>query len=217
MPESSPDTSPHNNIVRELLHERSRVATPRVSPDGQRVSFVVSTIDVDENTTRTRVWLDGAPLTAGPYDGSPTWSPDGTRLAFTSRRGEKKGDSTLHVIPVAGPGEIRTVCTMPDGLSDVAWSPDGKWLAFTSRTRDERYEAKDLTWQSPRKIERFFSQPFHVAEIFTGSPGKYVTLKETIRGFKMICDGECDHLPEQAFYMVGGIEEALEKAKKLAA
>lgn len=66
-----------------------------------------------------------------------------------------------------------------------------------------------------RKIQRFLSQPFHVAEVFTGSPGKYVTLKETIRGFKMLVDGECDHLPEQAFYMVGSIDEAFEKAKKL--
>jgi len=56
-----------------------------------------------------------------------------------------------------------------------------------------------------------------VAEVFTGSPGKYVTLKETIRGFRMIVEGECDHLPEQAFYMVGGIDEAFEKAKKMAA
>ena len=66
-----------------------------------------------------------------------------------------------------------------------------------------------------RKIQRFLSQPFHVAEVFTGSPGKYVTLKETIRGFKMIVDGECDALPEQAFYMVGGIDEVFEKAKTL--
>lgn len=66
-----------------------------------------------------------------------------------------------------------------------------------------------------RKIQRFLSQPFHVAEVFTGTPGKYVPLKETIRGFKMIVNGECDHLPEQAFYMVGTIDEAFEKAKKL--
>jgi F-type H+-transporting ATPase subunit beta len=64
-----------------------------------------------------------------------------------------------------------------------------------------------------RKIQRFLSQPFHVAEVFTGSPGKYVSLADTIRGFKMIVDGECDALPEQAFYMVGTIEEAFEKAK----
>ncbi|MBP7369917.1 MAG: F0F1 ATP synthase subunit beta [Arenimonas sp.] len=81
---------------------------------------------------------------------------------------------------------------------------------------DELSEEDKQAVSRARKIERFFSQPFHVAEVFTGSPGKYVTLKETIRGFKMICDGECDHLPEQAFYMVGGIEEAIEKAKKLA-
>ena len=67
-----------------------------------------------------------------------------------------------------------------------------------------------------RKIQRFLSQPFHVAEVFTGAPGKFVPLAETLRGFKMIVDGECDTLPEQAFYMVGGIDEAFEKAKTLA-
>ncbi len=82
---------------------------------------------------------------------------------------------------------------------------------------DELSEEDKLAVARARKIERFFSQPFHVAEVFTGSPGKYVSLKDTIRGFKMIVDGECDDIPEQAFYMVGGIEEAIEKAKKLAA
>jgi F-type H+-transporting ATPase subunit beta len=64
-------------------------------------------------------------------------------------------------------------------------------------------------------MERFLSQPFFVAEVFTGSPGKYVSLKDTIRGFQGILSGEYDHLPEQAFYMVGGIDEAVEKAKSL--
>ncbi|WP_147653045.1 F0F1 ATP synthase subunit beta [Vulcaniibacterium gelatinicum] len=82
---------------------------------------------------------------------------------------------------------------------------------------DELSEEDKLAVARARKIERFFSQPFHVAEVFTGSPGKYVPLKETIRGFKMIVDGELDHLPEQAFYMVGGIDEAIEKGKKLLA
>jgi F-type H+-transporting ATPase subunit beta len=81
---------------------------------------------------------------------------------------------------------------------------------------DELSEEDKATVSRARKVERFFSQPFHVAEVFTGSPGKYVSLKDTIRGFKMIVDGECDGLPEQAFYMVGGIEEAFEKAKKMA-
>jgi F-type H+-transporting ATPase subunit beta len=80
---------------------------------------------------------------------------------------------------------------------------------------DELSPEDKLSVSRARKIQRFLSQPFHVAEVFTGSPGKYVPLKETIRGFKMICSGELDHLPEQAFYMVGSIDEAIEKAKKL--
>jgi F-type H+/Na+-transporting ATPase subunit beta len=80
---------------------------------------------------------------------------------------------------------------------------------------DELAPEDKLTVARARKIQRFLSQPFHVAEVFTGSPGKYVPLKETIRGFKMIVAGECDSLPEQAFYMVGTIDEAIEKAKKL--
>ncbi len=80
---------------------------------------------------------------------------------------------------------------------------------------DELSPDDKLAVSRARKIQRYLSQPFHVAEVFTGSPGKYVPLKETIRGFKMIVDGECDALPEQSFYMVGTIDEAFEKAKKL--
>jgi len=80
---------------------------------------------------------------------------------------------------------------------------------------DELSPEDKLAVSRARKIQRFLSQPFHVAEVFTGSPGKYVPLKETIRGFKMIVDGECDALPEQAFYMVGTIDEAFDKAKKM--
>jgi F-type H+-transporting ATPase subunit beta len=80
---------------------------------------------------------------------------------------------------------------------------------------DELSETDKQTVSRARKIERFLSQPFHVAEVFTGSPGKYVPLKETIRGFKGLLAGDYDHLPEQAFYMVGTIDEAIEKATKL--
>src|SRR5471030_319287 len=80
---------------------------------------------------------------------------------------------------------------------------------------DELSEDDKLVVSRARKIQRFLSQPFFVAEVFTGSPGKFVSLKDTIRGFKGIMDGDYDHLPEQAFYMVGTIEEAVEKAKKL--
>jgi F-type H+/Na+-transporting ATPase subunit beta len=82
---------------------------------------------------------------------------------------------------------------------------------------DELSEEDKLTVARARKIERFLSQPFHVAEVFTGTPGVFVDLADTIRGFKGLCEGKYDHLPEAAFYMVGTIEQAVEKGKKLAA
>jgi F-type H+-transporting ATPase subunit beta len=80
---------------------------------------------------------------------------------------------------------------------------------------DELSAEDKLTVSRARKIQRFLSQPFFVAEVFTGSPGKYVPLSETIRSFKGIVNGDYDHLPEQAFYMVGSIDEAVAKAKDL--
>lgn len=156
---SNSDPTSSAIIARDLIHQRSAVGQPKLSPDGTRVAAVVATTDLDANTVRTRVWLDGFPITAGPNDGQPVWSPDGRWLSFTGRRdADNTGSTTLHVMPIEGPGEVRVVCSMPDGLGDVAWSPDGRWLAFTSRTRDERYDAKDERWQSPRKIERFLSR-----------------------------------------------------------
>jgi F-type H+-transporting ATPase subunit beta len=81
---------------------------------------------------------------------------------------------------------------------------------------DELSEEDKITVSRARKIERFLSQPFHVAQVFTGSPGVFVDLADTIRGFKGLCDGKYDHLPENAFYMVGTIEEAREKAARMA-
>jgi F-type H+-transporting ATPase subunit beta len=80
---------------------------------------------------------------------------------------------------------------------------------------DELSPEDKLAVSRARKIQRFLSQPFFVAQVFTGTEGKYVPLKETIRGFKMIVNGECDSLPEQAFYMVGTIDEAIAKAKTI--
>ncbi|MCY3597830.1 MAG: F0F1 ATP synthase subunit beta, partial [Rhodospirillales bacterium] len=82
---------------------------------------------------------------------------------------------------------------------------------------DELSEEDRLVVDRARKIQRFLSQPFHVAEVFTGTPGTFVELADTIKGFKGLVDGEYDHLPEAAFYMVGTIEEAVEKAKRMAA
>ena len=81
---------------------------------------------------------------------------------------------------------------------------------------DELSEEDKLTVARARKIQRFLSQPFHVAEVFTNIPGLFVQLEDTMKSFKAVVDGEYDHLPEAAFYMVGGIDEAVEKAKKLA-
>lgn len=80
---------------------------------------------------------------------------------------------------------------------------------------DELSEEDRLTVARARKVERFLSQPFFVAEVFTGSPGKYVSLADSIKGFNMVLNGELDSLPEQAFYLVGDIDEAIEKAKKM--
>lgn len=81
---------------------------------------------------------------------------------------------------------------------------------------DELSEDDKLTVSRARKIQRFLSQPFQVAEVFTGSPGKYVNLKETISGFASVLEGEYDDLPEMAFYMVGAIEDVVEKSEALA-
>jgi F-type H+-transporting ATPase subunit beta len=80
---------------------------------------------------------------------------------------------------------------------------------------DELSEDDKLTVSRARKIQRFLSQPFHVAEVFTGTPGRYVKLKDTVRGFKELVEGKYDDLPEQAFYMVGTIEEVVAKAERL--
>ena len=82
---------------------------------------------------------------------------------------------------------------------------------------EELSEDDKLTVSRARKVERFLSQPSHVAEVFTGSPGELVSLEDTIRGFKGLVAGDYDHLPEQAFYMVGNIDEAIAKAQKMAA
>ncbi|MDF8263089.1 S9 family peptidase [Luteipulveratus flavus] len=160
---SEKERSPFAAMLTDLLHDRTWVSAPEVAPDGRRIAFVVSTIDLDENTTRSRVWLSGpdgdpAPVTAGPHDGQPQWSPDGRFLAFTAKRSEKEEKATLHVLPVGGPGETRTVATLDEGFEDLRWSPDGRRLAFISRTRDARYDAKDESWQPPRRIETLFTR-----------------------------------------------------------
>jgi dipeptidyl aminopeptidase/acylaminoacyl peptidase len=143
---SAPALSPHAAIAERIIGNIVQASSPAVSPDGTRVAFVVTRVDMAKNTYFSQVWLsptDGssAPraITGGEHDGGPVWSPDGTTLLFTSRRSPKKSEATLHALPVDGPGETRLLATMPDGIGDVQVSPDGRWIAFTSRTQDERY------------------------------------------------------------------------------
>ena len=128
------------------IGELVEVSDPRVSPDGRTIAFVVTTVDLDANRYRGRVWLaaaDGSepprPFTAGEHrDGRPRWSPDGRALAFVSHR-EEQG-SELYVLPVAGGGELRRVASWPEEIEELAWSPDGRRLAFTARRRDDEPE-----------------------------------------------------------------------------
>ena len=162
MSESTAEKPLHTVIAERLIDGRSSVGQPKISPDGSRVAFVVGTASLEKNSGTSRIWIDDAPVSSGDHDGNPTWSPDGRFLAFTSRRndqnGPKKGESTLHIMPITQPGETRQLCSMPDGLGDLAWSPDGSTIAFTSRTQDDRYTKESVAWQAPRKVERFFSR-----------------------------------------------------------
>jgi F-type H+-transporting ATPase subunit beta len=134
--------------------------------------------------------------------------------------------ASLGIYPAVDPLDSTSRQVDPNVIGEEHYSTTRKVQATLQRYKelrdiiailgmDELAPEDKLTVSRARKIQRFLSQPFFVAEVFTGSSGKYVTLKETIKGFNMIVNGECDGLPEQAFYMVGGIEEAFEKAKTL--
>jgi dipeptidyl aminopeptidase/acylaminoacyl peptidase len=202
---TTPELSRHAALAEKIIGNIVQASSPAVSPDGSQVAFVVTRVEMETNKYRSQVWLaaaDGstAPrvLTSGENDGNPTWSPDGTELAFTSRRSAKKGDATLHVLPIGVSGETRTIATMKDGIGDAAFSPDGRWVAFTSRTQDERYrvpgaEDGDETWQAPRKIERFFTQLNGEGWVFDRPSHVYVTPADGTGTPRNLTPGEFQH------------------------
>src|SRR3954468_3789228 len=136
------------------VYELTGVSDVRLRPDGAEVAFVVWSIDGEANEYRQSIWfsaLDGsAPprrFTGGPNDAQPRWSPDGTQLAFVSKRdGDKR---QLHVIPVGG-GEPRRLTGLKEDVGEPTWSPDGSRIAFTARVPDEDYEEEDESRRAPR-------------------------------------------------------------------
>ncbi|MEI8023624.1 MAG: prolyl oligopeptidase family serine peptidase, partial [Actinomycetota bacterium] len=194
-------TSPHRELAEKIISNQIGAASPAVSPDGSQVAYVVTRVDYKANKYRSQVWLartDGSesprPLTAGEKrDGNPSWSPDGTWLAFTSGRSEKKGETTLHVMPIGSSGEIRTIATMPDGIGSVRWSPNAKLIAFTSRTQDERYMKDDESSMSPRKIETFFTRLNGEDFVFDRPQHIYTVPSDGTAAPRNLTPGEYEH------------------------
>ena len=197
--------SKHAAIAERIIGNMVQASSPVVCADGTKVAFVVSRIDMVKNKTFKQVWLadaDGATapraITGGENDGNPTFSPDSSSLAFVARRSPKKGESTLHVLPVTAPGETRTVATMQDGVGHPSFSPDGRWIAFTSRTRDKRYNAPgaddgDTSWQAPRKIERFFTMLNGEGWVFDRPEHIYVVAADGTGSPRNLTPGEFQH------------------------
>src|SRR5919202_3634796 len=142
------------------VYELTGVADPRISPDERLVAYTVYGVDKDDNAYRRSIWvapLDGSEeprrFTWGDKsDGDPRWSPDGTQLAFTSRRGDAKA-AQLYVMPAHG-GEPRKLTDLKEDVEAIQWSPDSTRIVFASRVRDAAYDEEDDKKRAPRRFKR---------------------------------------------------------------
>jgi dipeptidyl aminopeptidase/acylaminoacyl peptidase len=188
-------------MVPEDVYELTGVADPRLSPDGTTVAFVVGAVDREANEYRSAIWLtavDGSSpprrFTSGEKaDADPRWSPDGTRLAFTSDRADKA--SQLYVMPVAG-GEPRKLTSLKEDVTQAAWSPDGTRIVFVSRVRDAACEEEDEKKRPPRRLTRLQYKLDSVGWT-SGRPQHLFTVAADGSGEPaQLTDGDCeDHAP----------------------
>jgi dipeptidyl aminopeptidase/acylaminoacyl peptidase len=199
-PSTEQPNSTHAEIAERIIGNIIQASAPAVSPDGARVAFVVTRVDITKNKYFSQVWLadaDGSTvpraITSGDHDGAPTWSPDGRSLAFVAKRADKKGETTLHLVPIDGPGEVRLLATMQDGIGDVEFSPDGRLIAFCSRTQDERYAAEDESWQAPRKVETLFTKLNGEGWIFDRPSHVYVVAADGLGVPRNLTPGPFQH------------------------
>jgi len=180
------------------VYELTGVGDPRISPDGSRAAFVISTTDRESSEYRSAVWvapLDGSEeprrFTAGEKrDGSPRWSPDGRWLAFVSNRGDDKAQAQIYVIPAEG-GEARKLTDLKESAADVVWSPDSTRLAFTSRVRDEAYEEEEERKRKPRRFTRLLQKLDNVG--WTGDRRAHVFVVDVEGGEpRRLTEGDCE-------------------------
>lgn len=191
----------------EDVYELVSVADPRISPDGTRVAYVVTTMDAVESEYRSAIWLarldgSGAPrqLTAGDCrDAAPRWSPDGRQLAFTSTRGsdgkddddDEKAVANVFLLPAEG-GEARRLTDLDESVEELVWSPDSRRLALLARTRDEEYAEEVERKRRPRRFRRLFYKLDSVG--WTGDRRKHVyVLDVDDGGLRRLTHGDHEH------------------------
>jgi dipeptidyl aminopeptidase/acylaminoacyl peptidase len=184
----------------EDVYALTSVSEPRISPDGQRVAYVINRIDREANAYRGAIWiapLDGSEeprqFTSGERrDGSPRWSPDGRWLAFVSNRDgedEKKAHGELYVLPAHG-GEPRRLTEGKEGVDSISWSPDSRRIAFARRVRDEAYEEEDERARAPRRFTRLFYKLDSVG--WTGDRRTHIFVADLDGNERQLTDGDCE-------------------------